>query len=40
LTDSETETLVGNMGDNLTTSSPKNFENIPQTIKQDKIIIT
>lgn len=28
------------MGDNLTTSSPQNQENIPQPIKQDKIIIT
>jgi len=41
LTDSESDTLLGNMGDNLTTSSPKNGEiNNTVPIKQDKIIIT
>ena len=32
--------MLGNMGDNLTTSSPQNFENIPAPQKQEKIIIT
>jgi hypothetical protein len=40
LTDCENETLLGNIGDNLTTSSPNNAEINPVTVKQDKIIVT
>ena len=39
LSDCENENLIGNLGDNLTSSSPKNIDNA-QPLNQEKIILT